>query len=127
MTTNEAQQVLQEFYEEKPNEGWFSYQLSGGFDLSGFGTNRIAKLIPKKQIVAFTIGATQRGERLKLRASIETIIAREGLKQVNEPSTSGSRPVVYQGINFRSCNPEQLRRVLLRVEGALIGAMNAGA
>lgn len=108
-TWNELNTPYQVFHEDlaayfdlRPGTDWITIQSRS---LRGYGTTRIAKLLPNLEI-QLTIGATDRGIQLDLNRRIRQMAQADGFEVLDRKSTSGSRkgsriyPAIAVGLNL---------------------------
>ncbi|MBL4571849.1 MAG: hypothetical protein JKY86_02090 [Gammaproteobacteria bacterium] len=118
--TIEHKELLQQYFELQQVGGWIALQKIPEFDLKGFGTKRIAKLVDH-HLLQFTIGATKLGASKQLNNTIRNIIRMEGAEVVEGFTTNGgSKPKKqYPSIHLSKVNHHKIDRIILQVLGAV--------
>lgn len=118
MSLNDA---ISECYEHRDVKGWTAVMSTLGNLLRGYGSQRIAKIMPNSEL-QFTIGGTKIGEQINLNSTIRAIIDGIGLDVLERESTSGSRKCggEYPAISTSGMSHRDVLRVLHLVEGAAI-------
>ena len=108
---------LARYFDLSENSGWTAIQSRL---IRGYGTRRIAKLLSNGEL-QFTIGATERGQRLSLNETIRELARKNGFSVLKRHSTSGSRRShgEYPALDSNR-EPALAVRVLTLVEGAAL-------
>lgn len=119
--TTKLQEELRATMIAKQQGGWLALFAPEHLPLRGYGTRRVAKLMPNGEL-QFSIGATLRGTAVGLNETITLVIRAEGLELLARESTSGSRgtEAEYPAFQTTGLPVDQVIRVLHLVQGAAL-------
>jgi hypothetical protein len=111
---------LEKHFELHPVGGWIALHPVSKGCLTGFKTNRMAKLVDG-HFFQFTIGATKLGLSKNLNETIRTIIHREGVEIVEGFTTdgSGNPKKEYPGFSLKQLKTRQFDQIVFQVFGAV--------
>jgi hypothetical protein len=110
--------ILDRLFVRTPRKGWQALALRDPI-APRFRTKRVAKLAGP--LLLFTIGETELGRANGLDRTITSAIRDQGLRPVEQPSTSGSlsQPKTYVGIDLSAASAEQVESILATITAAI--------